>query len=185
MNYSYNPYFSNNQNYGMYQPTYQSMMQNSMAQQNVAQQNQQVNQNSQSNTQYDKQIQDVRFVSEKDAHDYILLPNTRVMLIDRDNSVFYIKSADSLGTQTMEAYKFSKFKENATNSLSSLDTQDFVKKDDMKEFLSGFITRDDIKNFITKDELKVFDNKLDAFQKQIVGEMLKGDSRNGKQSNNH
>lgn len=174
MNYSYNPYLNNNQSYGSYQPsyqpTYQSMMQNSMTQPNAVQQNQQANQQ-QANTQYDKQIQDVRFVSEKDAHDYILLPNTRVMLIDRDNSVFYIKSADSLGTQTMEAFKFTKLKEKANDVVSSIDTKDFVK-------------REDIANFITKDELKEFEIKLDKFQKQIIGEMLKGDGKNGKQTNN-
>lgn len=176
MNYPYNYY----QNYGAYQPSYQNQQ---MAQQIM--QNQQ-----QTTTQYDKAIQDVRFVSQQDAHDYILLPNTRVMLIDRDNSVFYIKSADSLGKSTLEGYKYTRIDNSPSESISPvLDPKDFVKTQDLdkyltKDDLANFLTRTDAQNFITKDDLKSIDSKLEKLQKQIVGDMTKGDFRTGKQLNN-
>lgn len=177
MNYPYNYY----QNYGAYQPTYQSQQ---MAQPQIMQNQQQTT------TQYDKAIQDVRFVSQQEAHDYILLPNTRVMLIDRDNSVFYIKSADSLGKSTLEGYKYTRIDNYANDGGTTvLDPKEFVKIKDLdkyltKEDLSNFLTRTDAQNFITKDDLKSIDSKLEKLQKQIVGDMTKGDFRTGKQLNN-
>ena len=130
----------------------------------------------------------MRFVeSGKDAEDYILLPNMRVMLIERKNSLFYIKSADSLGMTTNEAYKFSKLNNKSTEGVSNeIDTKDFVKTQDLKGYitrddLSNFITKDDLKDFITKDDLKTIDNKVDKLQKQIINDMLKGDKENGKE----
>lgn len=197
MAYNYlNPYFTPNQNYGIYQPNNYQMAQPNMVQQPQQQfqmQQQQTTQQptqpqqTQQQTQYDRPIQDVRFVeSGKDAEDYILLPNTRVMLIDRNNSMFYIKSADSLGITTNEAYKFSKLNNKSSDNVSrEIDTKDFVKTQDLKgyitrEDLANFITKDDLKDFITKDDLKTIDNKVDRLQKQIINDMLKGDKENGK-----
>lgn len=172
MNYSYNPYLNSNQTYGMYQPSYQP---SSMAQQQMAQQQ------SYSQPQYDAPIQDIKFVTADEAKAYIVMPNTKVMLMDRDKSIFYIKSADSLGKSTLEGYKYTKMEETPSENVSTqFDTKDFVRKEDLESFLSGFLTRDDIKDFITKEELKGIDNKLEKFQKQIVGDMLKGENKNGK-----
>ena len=199
MAYNYNnPYLNTNQNYGMYSQPYQPIMPNVMAQPNIMQNQQQFQNQTQQNqqsqqqqpqqqTQYDRPIQDVRFVeSGKDAEDYILLPNMRVMLIDRNNSMFYIKSADSLGITTNEAYKFSKLNNKSSESVShEIDTKDFVKTQDLKAYitredLANFITKDDLKDFITKDDLKTIDNKVDRLQKQIINDMLRGDKENGK-----
>ena len=165
MNYNYNP-FLNNQNYGMYQPNYQQQMVQTQPQYQQSQ--------------HDTPIQDIKFVTADEAKAYIVMPNTKVMLMDRDKSIFYIKSADSLGKSTLEGYKYTKLEDNSMESVSpQIDTKDFVRKEDMKSFLSGFLTKDDIKDFITKDELKGIDNKLETFQKQIVGNMLKGGNANG------
>ena len=85
MNYNYNPY----QNYGMY-PNYQQQM----AQQQVVQ-NQQYQQ-----TKYDAPIQDIKFVTADEAKAYIVMPNTKVMLMDRDKSIFYPKVAACQHVQT-------------------------------------------------------------------------------------
>lgn len=159
MNYNY-PYL-NNQNYGMYQqPTYQQQQMMQQTQQYAPSNNLPFN--------------DIKFATLKEAEAYMVLPNTKVMFMDRDNSVFYIKSADSLGKSTLEGFKFTRIEDESTQSVSpQIDTKDFVRKEDMKSFLAGFITKDDIKDFITKDELKGIDSKLETFQKQIVGSMLK------------
>lgn len=168
MNYSYNPY----QNYGMY-PNYQQSINQQQAVQN--QQYQQYQQ-----TQYDVPIQDIKFVTADEAKAYIVMPNTKVMLMDRDKSIFYIKSADSLGKSTLEGYKYTKLEDNSSESVSpQIDTKDFVRKEDLQSFLSDFLTKDDVKDFITKDELKGIDNKFETFQKQMLGNMLKGGNANG------
>jgi hypothetical protein len=179
MNYSYNPY----QNYGMYQqPSYQSQQ---MTQPQMVQ-NQQYMQPTNTSP-----INDIKFVTADEAKAYIVMPNTKVMLMDRDKSVFYIKSADSLGKSTLEGYKYTPLDNTPSESVSPvLDPKDFVKTQDLdnyltKDDLANFLTRNDAQNFITRDDFKSIDAKLDKLQKQIVGDMLKGDGRNGKQPNNY
>lgn len=173
MNYNYNPY----QNYGMYQqPTYQQQMTQPQMMQQTQQQYQQ--------TKYDAPIQDIKFVTADEAKAYIVMPNTKVMLMDRDKSIFYIKSADSLGKSTLEGFKYSRLEDESAQSVSpQIDTKDFIRREDLQSVLSGFLTREDVKDFITKDELKGIDNKLENFQKQMLGNMLKGGNTNGKQPN--
>ena len=174
MNYSYNPY----QNYGMYQqPSYQSQQ---MTQPQMVQNQQQYMPSS------SLPFNEVRFATLKEAEAYIVVPNTKVMFMDRDNSVFYIKSADSLGKSTLEGYKYTPMDNSPSESVSlDFDPKDFVKTQDLnnyltKDDLAGFLTHNDAQNFITRDDLKGIDAKLDKLQKQIVGDMLKGDGRNGK-----
>ena len=121
----------------------------------------------------DVPFNDIKFVTEDEAKAYIVLPNTKVMLMDRDKSIFYIKSADSLGKSTLEGYKYTKLENNSTEPVShEIDTKEFVKIDDLKPYL----TKDDVKDFLTKDDLKSIDSKLEKLQKQIVGNMLKGEN---------
>ena len=145
MNYNYNPY----QNYGMYQPNYQ-------------------NQQQYIPTTNNSPINDIKFVTADEARAYIVMPNTKVMLMDRDKSVFYIKSADSLGKSTLEEYKYTRLDNSPNDSVSpALDPSNFVKTQELDSF----------KDFIIKE----VDTKLDKLHKQIVGDMLKGDNH-GKQS---
>lgn len=132
MNYSYNPY--SNYNY-MNQPNYQQPQQQIMQPQQT------------SNA---MPFNDVRFATLKEAEAYIMFPNTKIMFMDRDNSIFYIKSADTLGKSTLEGYKYTPIENNPNESVSPvLDMKEYVKIDDLK----NFITKEDLKNFITRDEL--------------------------------
>jgi hypothetical protein len=124
MNYNYNPY----QNYGMYQQ--QPMMQP------------QQNNNG-------MPFNDVKFATIEEAKAYIMLPNTKVMFMDRDNSVFYIKSADSLGKSMIEAFKYVRIEDNPSASVSH---ENFVKIEDLKDYLKDFVTRDELNNVFKKDE---------------------------------
>lgn len=150
----FNPYLNNQYN-GTYIPNYNYNQQVPM------QRPMQTTQQPQ--TTEDVPFNDIKFVTEDEAKGYILFPNTRVMLLDRDKSVFYIKTADSLGKSTLEGYKYTKLEDKSTESVSrEIDTKDFVKMQDLKgyitrEDLANFITKDDMKNFITKEE---FDNVI-------------------------
>ena len=144
-----NPYLNNQYN-GTYIPNYNYNQQ--MPIQRPVQTTQQPQ------TTEDVPFNDIKFVTEDEAKGYILFPNTRVMLLDRDKSVFYIKTADSLGKSTLEGYKYTKLEDKSSDNVSrEIDTKDFVKTQDMKDYLSNFITKDDMKNFITKEE---FDNVI-------------------------
>ena len=122
MNYNYNPY------------------------QNYYQQPQQIMQPQQNNT---MPFNDVRFATIEEAKAYIMLPNTKVMFMDRDNSVFYIKSADSLGKSTIEAFKFARIENNPIESVSH---ENFVKMEDLKDYLKDFVTRDEFNDIFKKNE---------------------------------
>ena len=144
-----NPYLNNQYN-GTYIPNYNYNQQ--MPIQRPVQTTQQPQ------TTEDVPFNDIKFVTEDEAKGYILFPNTIVMLLDRDKSVFYIKTADSLGKSTLEGYKYTKLEDKSSDNVSrEIDTKDFVKTQDMKDYLSNFITKDDMKNFITKEE---FDNVI-------------------------
>lgn len=147
----FNPYLNNQYN-GTYIPNYNYNQQVPM------QRPMQMQTTPQPQTTEDVPFNDIKFVTEDEAKGYILFPNTRVMLLDRDKSVFYIKTADSLGKSTLEGYKYTKLEDKSSDNVSrEIDTKDFVKTQDMKDYLSNFITKDDMKNFITKEE---FDNVI-------------------------
>lgn len=122
MNYNYNPY------------------------QNYYQQPQQIMQPQQNNT---MPFNDVRFATIEEAKAYIMLPNTKVMFMDRDNSVFYIKSADSLGKSTIEAFKFARIE---NNQIENVSHENFVKIEDLKDYLKDFVTRDEFNDIFKKNE---------------------------------
>lgn len=135
----------------------------------------------------DVPFNDIKFVTADEAKAYIVMPNTKVMLMDRDNSVFYIKSADGLGKSMLEAFKYTRLEDNASEMVSAeFDPKEFVRSSDLadilrKDDLKGFLTAEEGKNFVTKDDLKGIDEKLDQLQKQIkINEILKGDDKSGK-----
>lgn len=120
-------------------------------------------------------MQGVKFVTRDEAKAYIVDPNQRVMLMDKDNSVFYIKSADSLGQSTLETYEFKKINpENIGNTINqqpNLDIENLVKKDD----LNNLVTLDKL-----GEELKVIridlSQKIDELKKSInIKKYLEGD----------
>jgi len=53
-------------------------------------------------------IQDIRFLSEQQIKDFIAMPNTKALLIDKENNVAYIVTADGYGNVSKEPYAFKK-----------------------------------------------------------------------------
>lgn len=115
---------------------------------------------------YEIPIQEVRFVNADEANAFIVMPNSKVMLIDKKSGVAYIKSADALGQSTKELYKFEKIE-----SLDDVSTKEeaFVRKDD----LAGFAQKDDIKELV---------DRIERLQKQIkINDIItEGDKKSGK-----
>ena len=89
--------YGNYQGYG-YQPNYQqpNYMQRQYAPQpsQMPQNQQQAFAPIQTPPPMETPIQDIKFVNRAQAEAYIVFPNTKVMLIDTENGMAYIKTAD-------------------------------------------------------------------------------------------
>ena len=127
----------------------------------------------QSQPQYEMPIQDIRFVTAEEAKAFIVMPNSRVLLIDR-SGMAYLKTADNMGQSQTQCFRFEAV--NADGSPikpqeppTQPDFKDFVKMSDMNTF--GFATMDDIKKlgFATTEQLSQLSQKIDAIQKQNTG----------------
>ncbi len=101
-------------------------------------------------------FQIVRFVNEKEAQAFALLPNQKALLMDTANMKFWIKWTDSLGNSTTETYKFEKTDngETAKESIPTIDT-------------SLFVTKDDLKNVVTKTEFDGLKEIIAELKKQV------------------
>lgn len=177
MNYmgnGYGSYLGSNGFYNPYQPSYQpNQFQGSQGQINAPQ-----GQYTQQNTN-DMPIQGVKLVNADEARAFIVMPNTRVMLMDRNNSIFYIKSADSLGQSTLEAYEFKRI-DNTNNTpqekveMPNIDLEQFVKKDEIKNVVTEDKLSTELKT--VKDELS---NKIEELKKSInIKKYLEGEIKN-------
>ena len=51
-------------------------------------------------------FQDVRFVTPEEAKGYTVMPNAKVLLIDRQNKIATVKVADPMGQSTTQQFKF-------------------------------------------------------------------------------
>lgn len=174
MNYNngiYGSYLGSNGFYGPYQSIYQPNQFQSPQGQINSSQGQYVQQNTN-----DMPIQGVKFVTGDEAKGFMVLPNTRVMLMDRNNSIFYIKSANSLGESTLESFEFKKIdgtKPNTSDTAQkeNIDLEQFVKKDQ----LGNLVTTDKLEGEIktVKDELS---KKIDELKKSInIKKYLEGE----------
>ena len=102
---------------------------------------------------------DVRFVNEKEAQGFILLPNQKALLMDTANKKFWIKYTDSLGNSSTETYRFEKIENGDSNvtlveEKPAIDTSLFAKKEDLSAMA-------------TKDDLKAMNEQIAKLQKQI------------------
>lgn len=101
-------------------------------------------------------FQIVRFVNEKEAQAFTLLPNQKALLMDTANMKFWIKWTDSLGNSTTETYKFEK-----------TDSGDTAKEITQAIDTSLFVTKDDLKNVVTKTELDSLKETIAELKKQV------------------
>lgn len=108
-------------------------------------------------------IQDIKFVNRAQAEAYIVFPNTKVMLIDTENDMVYIKTADGMGQTQTEYFRFDKV--NADGSpikpqepTPQVNFNEFVKVEQLKDF-----------GFVTIEQYNALAQKLDQMQKKLEG----------------
>jgi hypothetical protein len=156
----------NYQGYG-YQPTYQqpNYMQRAYAPQppQMPQNQQQVFTPMQTPPPTETPIQDIKFVNRAQAEAYIVFPNTKVMLIDTENGMAYIKTADGMGQTQTDYFHFDRV--NADGSpikpqepIPQVNFDDFVKVEQLKDM-----------GFVTVAQYNELAQKLEQIQKRLEG----------------
>ena len=126
---------------------------------NAMGQPQQIRPLSQPQVQYEAPFNDVRFVNEKEAQGFILLPNQKALLMDIANKKFWIKYTDGLGNSSTETYRFEKI-ENGDSNVTIVEEKPAIDT-------SAFITKDDFKNVATKTELNSLKETIAELKKQV------------------
>ena len=117
---------------GNYYSQYNNAYQNFQSQPQPQMQRQQMSQ-----VPVEMPIQDIRFVTSEEAKAYIVYPNNKVLLIDRQNNIAHLKSADNMGQSSSKTYKFQEV-DSEGKSLAkdcpnpALDLKDYVKKTDLQ-----------------------------------------------------
>lgn len=141
------------QNYG-YQPNYQ---QPNYMQRQYAPQPSQMPQNQQQGFNpiqppptMETPIQDIKFVNRAQAEAYIVFPNTKVMLIDNENGVAYIKTADGMGQTKTDYFRFEQINADGTPIKADAPTP-----------------KVDYDNFVTVDKFEALQEKFEQLQKRL------------------
>ena len=94
------------------------------------------------NSQVQQPIDNIlRVMGPESAKAYALPPNSKVILFDADNPIFYLKTTDDSGFATNpRAFKFEEISmsEIQGSVQEQIDTSNFVTKDDLKDLQKDF-----------------------------------------------
>lgn len=152
-----NPYFNG---YTSYPYGYQTQMQR---------QGQMANMPMQQQT-YDVPFREVKFVTSQEAIPYIVMPNSSSLLIDKQNGIAYVKTADTMGQSTTKTYKFEEVSDKGqetaqkdTKEQNSIDLSQYIKKDEISGL--GLATKQEFDDFTTKIE-NIVKNVMSAIPKK-------------------
>lgn len=87
------------------------------------------------------------------AKNHIVQPNTTIWLMDNNEQVFYVKTADNLGTTTLKIYQFTEISDKINSKPFSgqtdIDLSMYVKKSEIDDLIANKISQ------IAENELKV------------------------------
>lgn len=146
--------------YNGYANPYINNFNKNFQQQQIQQQLYQAQQSLQPQQQIQPRIQDIpiqgiKFLTADEIKAYIVMPNTKEMLIDTANGVAYIKSADQMGQSSVKMFKFEETTEEAINGEIKAKEQPQI----------------DLEPYVQKEELdamiKTLTEKIDKLEKKI------------------
>lgn len=116
----------------------------------------------QTQTQFEIPLREVKFVTSEEAKAYIVFPNTASLLIDNQQGLAYLKSADNMGQSFMEAFKFKKYEQGQETALKDTKKEETID-------LSNYVKKEDLGAFVGLEEYKQLLGKVEQLQKQIMG----------------
>lgn len=126
---------------------------------------------------YEIPIQAVKMVTEDEAKAYIVMPNQRVLLIDRANGVAYDKSADSLGQSRCKTYHFTDDEKIIdVPPTPTINLEEYAKRNE----LDIFVKADELSALKGEIMTQIEDLKKSVIEKYLKGEKKQGDVANGK-----
>ena len=143
--YGYQAYGMPNYSQRGFAPQAQQAMQNT----------QQIPMQPQPQMQYELPIQDVRFVTSEEAKAYIVMPNSKALLIDKNSGVAHLKSADTMGQSNTQYFRFEPINADGT----PIKPQESVPQIDFAELDKKFATVEQYNSLL--DQVKQL--------KQLVG----------------
>lgn len=153
--YNNNPYM-NNRGYQQFYPQYQQYQQPTYQQP-------------------EPQIQGIKFLNAEQIKAYIVMPNTKEVLVDNENGLAYVVSADNMGISTTKKFSFQDLSEpKVEEKKPEIDLKEYVKITDLDKFaqktdLNGLLREDSIKSLVAKVE--AIESRLNAkHNKPIVVE---------------
>lgn len=128
MNYNYNPTYQN-----PYQRAYNTQ---SYMQPQYSMQGQQMMQ--QQPMQIEPTLQGTLYATLKEAEGHIVYPNTKILFIDKEKGMSYLKSANNDGLSTIRYFKQIEVDSNGSpiKEQPQIVQVDFLKKDDLKEYVT-------------------------------------------------
>lgn len=110
---------------------------------------------------YETPIQDIRFVTSEEAKAFIVMPNSKALLIDKNSGVAHLKTADNMGQSVTQYFKFEQV--NADGSpikpqepTPQVDYSQFVTISQYNELLGQF---NDLKSMFQNSKPKQAENK--------------------------
>ena len=94
------------------------------------------------------------------AKSFVVSPNTTVMLLDSENSVFYLKTSDASGMPLpLRVFDYSERTQNAQNSANfgankaeGVDFNNFVTHDQLQDILANFALNSPVKKTTKKGD---------------------------------
>ena len=132
--------------------------------------------------QYETPIQDIRFVTSEEAKAFIVMPNSKALLIDKNGGVAHLKTADNMGQSVTQYFKFEQV--NADGSplkpqepTPQVDFGQFAKKEE----LNGFVTIEQYKQLAEQYNSLV--EQFKTMQKIIAGGKPNGNGTSNAKGN--
>jgi hypothetical protein len=75
------------------------------------------------------------------AKSYLVAPNSTVLLMDSDDAVFYLKSADSAGLPTLRTFSYVEIESNHNKQKSGEAQKEFVDREEFELFKNEILEK--------------------------------------------
>lgn len=102
---------------------------------------------------YDLPIHETRYATRQEAESHIMFPNTKVLLIDKNSGMAFLKSADNMGQSAIKYFQFTEINADGTpikaqEITPNIDMGEYIKKSDLVNY--GFVTIEQLDKALEK-----------------------------------